>query len=246
MTYVPTQADYALALAGVILMAIEVYLFTGLAPTAGSGVPRVRRTTAYRYLFAYQWALVACIVALWIHKERPWSVLLLGSPKLLEFGAGIILAGAYLTVAIVQTRTIMKRPEIWDRVRNKMAEIEPIAPHTRDERRMWTLVAITAGCCEEVLFRGFLLAFLASLAGLIAAVVIAALLFGLFHAYYGWKGILKTGAFGLIVTAIALWSASLVPVIALHASVDLMSGDLAWRIISNSSNAMPGPGNRPE
>jgi uncharacterized protein len=242
MTYVPTPADYALALAAAILMAIEVYAFAGLAPAAKSRVPRSRRTAAYWYLFVYQWALVASVVALWIYRKRQWSALLLGSPKLLGFGVGMLLAGAYLAISVVQTRTIMKRPELWDRVRSKMAEIEPLSPHTSEERKIWTIVAITAGCCEEVLFRGFLLAFLASLAGLIAAVAITVLLFGLFHAYYGWKGILKTAAFGLFVTALALWSASLVPVIILHASIDLMTGDLAYRIISNSSLAASAPG----
>jgi membrane protease YdiL (CAAX protease family) len=131
----------------------------------------------------------------------------------------------------------MKRPEIWDRIRRKLADIEPLSPHNAQERKLWTFVAITAGCCEEVLFRGFLLALFTSLAGLVAAVAITVSLFGLFHSYYGWKGILKTAAFGLFVTAIALWSASLVPVIILHASVDLMTGDLAYKIISKSSIA---------
>jgi membrane protease YdiL (CAAX protease family) len=38
----------------------------------------------------------------------------------------------------------------------------------------------------------------------IAAVVASSALFGLYHAYYGPKGILKAGVLGLIFTVIAL------------------------------------------
>lgn len=107
-----------------------------------------------------------------------------------------------------------------------------MAPHTPQERRLWTFVAITARCCEEVMFRGFMLTFFASVIGLIASVLVTVVLFGFFHLYYGWKGIMKTGAFGLVLTLLALWSVSLIPVIILHAGVDLNSGDLAYRVLS--------------
>jgi len=232
MNYVPSHVDYALALAMVVLMGIEIFVFGGFYRAAARGMPRDTRLPAYVYLIVYQWAVVVSIVAVWIATKRPWNWLLLGRPHLLGFAVGLALAGAYLVLGIKQRRAILKRPDLVQRVRPQINEFEPIAPHTPRERSIWYLTAITAGCCEETIYRGFLLAFFASLAGIVAAAAITVVMFGFFHAYYGWKGILKTAALGLFMTLLALWSASLVPVIIIHAMIDVMSGDFAYRLIA--------------
>jgi len=146
---------------------------------------------------------------------------------------------AFLVLAALQRRVLFKHPEISETTRRQILDIEPMAPHTRQERRVWTFVAITAGCCEEVMFRGFLLALFASWIGLIAAVAINVAAFAIFHAYYGWKGILKTGAFGLVMALLALWSASLIPVIILHAGIDLAAP--TWPIAYFQNRVPVGP-----
>src|SRR5580658_6390202 len=198
MRYVPSPFDVALLLVMIVLMAIEVALFGDLFRATARGAPRGSRLPSYIYLIVYQWAMTASIVALWIATGRPWSALLLGVPKLWGFGASLALSVAFLVLAELQRRAIFKRPEISETARRQILDIEPMAPHTRQERRVWTFVASTAGCCEEVMFRGFLLALFASWVGLIAAVAINVAAFGVFHAYYGRKEILKTGAFGMV------------------------------------------------
>ena len=231
MKYLPSRIDLALLLVMIVLMAIEVVVFGVLFRAAARGTPRGSRLPSYIYLIVYQWAMAASIAALWIATSRPWSSLLLGVPNRWGFGASLALSMAFLVLAALQRRAVLKRPEISETTRRQILDIEPMAPHTQQERRVWTFAAITAGCCEEVMYRGFLLALFASWVGLIAAVAINAIAFGVFHAYYGWKGILKTGAFGLVMALLALWSASLIPVIILHAAIDLTSGDLAYRVL---------------
>ena len=230
--YVPGYLDYALTLTMIVLMAIEVLVFGGLYRAVARGTPRNSRVPAYVYLIVYQWSMVACVVALWVATKRPWSWLLLGRPHAWGFAVGLALAVAYLVFGVRQRRAILKRPGLMQRVRRQISEFEPLAPHTPRERNVWYLTAVTAGCCEEVIYRGFLLAFVASFAGIVIAAAITVVMFGFFHAYYGWKGILKTGALGLLLTLLALWSASLVPVILIHAMIDTMSGDFAYRVIA--------------
>jgi membrane protease YdiL (CAAX protease family) len=79
---------------------------------------------------------------------------------------------------------------------------------------------------------------MASVWGIIAAVPICAVLFGLYHAYYGPYGILKTAAFGLFMTLIALFSGSLIPVIIIHATVDLTSGDIGYLVLSSTQEPL--------
>ena len=65
-----------------------------------------------------------------------------------------------------------------------------LLPRTAGERRLFTLVGLTAGICEEWLYRGFFLAVVAALAGGPPGVLVAvaAVAFGLAHAYQGIGG----------------------------------------------------------
>src|SRR5687767_9694076 len=92
------------------------------------------------------------------------------------------------------------------------------------ERRLFTLVGVTAGVCEEWLYRGFFLAVVAALAGgppTGVLVAVAALAFGLAHAYQGLVGIVTTGLLGGIMAAVYLQTGSLLLPVLLHAVIDL-------------------------
>jgi len=105
-----------------------------------------------------------------------------------------------------------------------MGELSNLAPQTPREDRLFGMVSITAGVCEEILYRGLLLATLASLVGTWPAVAISSLIFGMGHAYQGIAGIAKTGTIGLVLALLTVFSGSLFIAIVLHAVVDLTSG----------------------
>jgi membrane protease YdiL (CAAX protease family) len=99
-----------------------------------------------------------------------------------------------------------------------------LLPRTAGERRLFTLVGVTAGVCEEWLYRGFFLAVVAALAGGLPTgllVVVAAVAFGLAHAYQGPVGILTTGLLGGVMAALYLQTGSLLLPVLLHAAIDL-------------------------
>ena len=86
-------------------------------------------------------------------------------------------------------------------------------------------MAITAGLCEEVLYRGWLPWALAGWAGsTLAGFLGAAVIFGLGHLYQGRNGVLLTGLLGVALGATAAWTGSLLPGQALHVAVDLVNG----------------------
>ena len=99
-----------------------------------------------------------------------------------------------------------------------------LLPRTAGERRLFTLVGVTAGVCEEWLYRGFFLAVVAALAGGPSTgllVVVAAVAFGLAHAYQGVAGIVTTGVLGGVMAALYLQTGSLLLPVLLHAVIDL-------------------------
>ncbi len=99
-----------------------------------------------------------------------------------------------------------------------------LLPRTAGERRLFTLVGVTAGVCEEWLYRGFFLAVVAAVAGGPSTgvlVAMAAVAFGLAHAYQGWTGIATTGVLGGIMAAVYVQTGSLLLPVLLHAVIDL-------------------------
>jgi membrane protease YdiL (CAAX protease family) len=99
-------------------------------------------------------------------------------------------------------------------------------PVTQEERRWWILMSLTAGICEEVLCRGFLLQFLSGKVeggiplGLTAAWLISSAAFGLGHFYQGVNGIIGTAIVGAILGLLAILSGNLILPILVHALAD--------------------------
>jgi membrane protease YdiL (CAAX protease family) len=106
-------------------------------------------------------------------------------------------------------------------------QLRPVAallPRTAAERRVFALLAVTAGICEELLYRGFGLAALrwaAPGAGRPVLIAVTAAAFGLAHLYQGRLGVTLTGLLGAYFAWIAISTGSLVPVMLLHALIDL-------------------------
>ena len=110
-----------------------------------------------------------------------------------------------------------------------------LLPRSRSERRLFAFVGVTAGVCEEWLYRGFFLAVVAALApGLPdgVLVLVAGAAFGLAHAYQGLTGVLTTGVLGGVLAAIYLGTGSLLLPVLLHAAIDL-------RFLLVPSSALP-------
>lgn len=104
-------------------------------------------------------------------------------------------------------------------------------PSSWSERRWFAAFCVTAGFCEELLFRGFVLRELIALSlhlGLAGLAILASLIFGSHHLYLGRAGIVSTTVGGLLFTATLLLTGNLAAGMILHAAMDL-SLLLYWR-----------------
>jgi membrane protease YdiL (CAAX protease family) len=81
---------------------------------------------------------------------------------------------------------------------------------------------------EEIVFRGYLMAYFDSLVGPAGAVLASSLIFGLGHAYQGVAGIVKTGVAGLLFAGVYVATGSLLAPMLLHAVTDAVSGIAAY------------------
>jgi membrane protease YdiL (CAAX protease family) len=193
---------------------------------ADPGRARVRLWSGWMIVL---WALVAAGVALWLSEARAWGSLRLVTPHgwRLWFALGLVAA-----VAIASARPVVRiaRNRRTKRVKVASPDVERLAPHTRTELGLWVGLSLSAGFCEEFVFRGYLIwAFQPSL-GLLGAAVLSLVVFALAHAYQGTQGVLSAGIAGCVLTLVVLVFGSLWPAIALHALVDTGQGLVAWLV----------------
>jgi membrane protease YdiL (CAAX protease family) len=111
--------------------------------------------------------------------------------------------------------------------------IDSLLPETAVEIILWVLVSVTAGICEELVFRGYLQRQLHALAGHVAVAVLAqGLIFGIGHSYQGWKSVTAISVIGVLFGVLAVWRRNLRANIVAHAWTDIWSGWLQavlWR-----------------
>lgn len=108
-------------------------------------------------------------------------------------------------------------------------EARTLLPQHPIEMGVWVLVALSAGFCEELVFRGYLQrqfhAFTGSLA---AAIALQAFVFGIGHFYEGPWAVAKIILYGALFGVLAAWRRSLRPGIVAHVWSDLF-GVVIWR-----------------
>lgn len=95
------------------------------------------------------------------------------------------------------------------------------------ELGVWLLLSLTAGICEEAIFRGyFQRQFIGWTGNTIVGILISAALFGVMHIYQGWKQTIVIGVFGAMFGALTVLRKSLKPGMMAHSFQDSASGIL--------------------
>jgi len=140
-------------------------------------------------------------------------------------------------VAILVMRRVRRAPP--DGVAGSMERIRGITPFTRGELAAFCVVCLTAGICEELLYRGWLVSFLwAATGSRWAGVGIGAAAFGMGHAYQGKGGVLRTTFIGAQLGALFVLIGSLIPGQLLHAGVDLLAALVMFRMNHKRTGAV--------
>ena len=105
------------------------------------------------------------------------------------------------------------------------ASIQTLLPHRADEILLWVGVSVSAGICEEVVFRGYFQnQFAVFTSSKWIALFLQAGLFGISHGYQGLEACVKIAIYGALFGLLALWRGSLRPGMMAHAGGDIVSG----------------------
>jgi uncharacterized protein len=211
------------------------------------------RRSFYGRLLVLEWGLAALVLVVWLSAPgvdaaavglrwpRSWPGPVAVAATVLVLGFVVVSTRALRSGGLARAAAEPRRPGQGRHAEPAVHATLALLPRTTAERRLFTLVGVTAGVCEEWLYRGFLLAVVAAIGGGMptpALVAIGALAFGLAHAYQGVAGIVTTGVLGGVMAGLYLGTGSLLLPVVLHALIDL-------RFLLVSTSALPDVVRRP-
>jgi membrane protease YdiL (CAAX protease family) len=102
--------------------------------------------------------------------------------------------------------------------------VQFLLPHGRLEMTLWVALSVSAGICEEALFRGYLQRqFMALTKNVTAGILLSAVAFGLAHSYQGRGWAMMIGLEGAMLGAMAHWRKSVRPGMIAHAWKDALA-----------------------
>lgn len=193
------------------------------------------RLFLYRSWIAWSWGLTLAVAALWLVYKRSIGQLGFGFETGWGFWIGLALTVVVFGLAAIQAIGLRRDPKKLQALAVKVEPVKEMIPHTNQEAREFVALSITAGICEEILYRGYLMIYITSaiaIEGMWPAALLSSLAFGLAHTYQGPKGVLKTGLLGLVFAGLYLLTASIWLPIVLHAVIDLVNGSIGRAVIA--------------
>ncbi len=195
-------------------------------------VSSMERLVLYASTIAFQWLAVGAVAwRAWAHGFTAQQLGLTMHDRASLIVASIVGAAAIATLQWLNLRRVGKVP--LERRGPLQAVAERILPQSTVELLPYLALAITAGICEEFLYRGFAMAVLVHV-GLQAwaVVLLSSILFGLAHSYQGRGGVVLTVLIGLALGAGRIAYDSLVPAIFWHSAVDVVAGTAGPRYLT--------------
>ena len=187
-------------------------------------IGRRERLSLYGSTIAFQWLAVGVVA--WRAWVRGLTLEQLG---LVVHGGSRILIAAIVgaaTLGSLQWLNLRRIGQSSGKAREFMQRLaERILPRSAAELIPYFALAVTAGLCEEFLYRGFAMAALTR-AGLApwSVVLLSSILFGLAHLYQGRGGLLSTLIVGAVFGTARIAYDGMIPVMVWHFAIDAVAG----------------------
>lgn len=182
------------------------------------------RPVLYASTITALWFLAACttLVAWWEgYTAEQLYLVALPPVKLLVWSLVILAAGLVALLGNLGIQQLFghKEPEI----------VDYLMPRTTGEKNGFVLVSLSAGICEEWMFRGFVLATVLALTGSeFAAMVLQAASFGAAHSYQSRWGMSRATTLGIILAVPCFLCGSFWPSALAHLMIDVLAGLVIW------------------
>ena len=188
------------------------------------------RLSDYKETIFWLWLLCVITIIIWISNDRMFNVLRLDFSFSWVVLISILLFFITPFLFVLLFRSIRNNDEKRESIKEKLNSVSAneFLPRSKKEFKWFVFLSITAGICEELLFRGFLIWYFETLTNTFLAIILSSILFGAAHSYQGVKGFIRSGFLGLMLALILIWTDSLLIPIFIHIAGDIYSGIIGW------------------
>jgi membrane protease YdiL (CAAX protease family) len=230
----PYWLDHLLVLCFAVLLPLRgaTIGYRRLASIPGDATSARKRF--YRQSLLLHGLMLAATLVVWRVAGRSWLQLGLGVPNPLSLCIGLAAAFLGLGVHYYQGVAAQRRGNLHALQAARLGRLAPLMPRTRSELDLFVLLLLLAAFSEEVLFRGFLTAYLQSFLPLAAAAIVSVIAFAVGHLYQGAKGVAQTAIIGALCMIFYLATGSLWPSIVLHGGLNFVSAHIGHAIVRAS------------
>jgi uncharacterized protein len=182
-------------------------------------------TTQYAITLVWEWVLAALVVwGIRMRKIPLRQILGERRPTLRDWRDDFVLASSFwigASVVLAAIGIMLKLAHF----SSPQKIIAQLAPQNAWQVMLWVLLSISAGICEELVFRGYLLQqFSRACKNIWAGVLFSSLFFGIAHGYEGASGMIVISIYGAMFCLLALKRGSLRAGMMAHAWHDIFSG----------------------
>lgn len=227
---IPSFIDHIL----VLLLGLVLPFFSGIRGSEQMKDIYFDERTRKRFYISNSlvlWVLTAVVVGIWLWNER--ELALMGFRPIESNMVTWILTAAMASLYIADITFSIYSPQELQKTFDQWDSNVPFLPESPRELPAYTLMCLSAGICEEILYRGFLVTYFIDPMQdgfpLVAALA-PAILFSLAHFYQGYKAMFKIFLLSLLFALIFMFSKSLIIVIIIHFLIDLVGGIMAMRM----------------
>ncbi len=190
------------------------------------------RLRSYRRGVFGQWLFALTALAIWVTQGRSRDLLGMVQPEGWRLGLSIGIVLVSVGLVTLQLGSVARlAPDRRVAARPKLGALEFLLPHDAQEQRWFIALSLTAGVCEELLYRGYLPWFFSPWLGRPLAMLVVAVAFGLSHLYQGRNGAIKATIAGAAMGGIVLATGSLTPAMIVHALTDIGGGTVGYWLL---------------
>jgi len=175
----------------------------------------------YARTILFEWVLLGVmLLGVWRHGTSLYTVLGERWRSAAELLRDVGIAVVFLMLSIFLTSLFGSH----DHGLKADSAVRFLLPHGAGEDALWICLAVSAGICEEAIYRGYLQRqFTAISRNAVVGIVLSAAMFGAGHAYQGWRNASLIAAGGALAGALAYWRRSVRPGMIAHAMQDSLA-----------------------
>jgi membrane protease YdiL (CAAX protease family) len=214
-----------------VVLLLILFGFSFASAHAGSLTPlgpKIGRAFGYILVIIFEWALAAFIWFGASQRSIRMAELVGGSwARPIHFLRDLAIAVAFLIVSA----GVLSGLDYFVKTAPNQA-IRNLLPQGPMEVVLFLATSLTAGFCEELIYRGYLQRQFTALTRAVAGgIVLQAITFALSHGYQGWRFILLIAVLAAMLGVLAHWRRSLRPGMIAHALQDGVTGIVAAHVL---------------